>query len=411
MRKFSSLTAKVNSFFQVDTKKIIGRASYLLSSQVIGNLLSFVVAITVAHFISKDMYGTYRYLVSTVSFIGAFSLTGLSTAIVRSSARGYDHLYTSSIKRSLLWSSPAIIIGLSTSLWYFWQGNMVLGFSIALGSILFPCVQALLLFRSYLNGKEYFKALMKSNVAYSVVTSLAIIGTLLWSPSVIALICAYYISNLLVTLILTIIIRNKFKPNKDIDPEGGKLEHHMSLMNILDIGATQLDKVIIFQIEGPVEVARYIFATIIPEQLRSVVKYASTLSMPIFSSLPKEIAQSKGLFLARRLFLVTIPLVIIYIVIAPFVYKIFFPSYIEVVSYSQIFALILLFDGGITGTVLKAKNEVKKLYFVNISSNIIKIVLLIVLGITMGIWGVIISRIASRIISFLVSYISVQKMK
>ncbi|MEZ4114051.1 MAG: hypothetical protein R3B65_01145 [Candidatus Paceibacterota bacterium] len=79
----------------------------------------------------------------------------------------------------------------------------------------------------------------------------------------------------------------KFKPNKEVDPQSGKLEHHMSLMNILDIGATQLDKLLLFQIEGPIEVARYIFATIIPEQLRGVVKYTSTLSMPIFLHLIK----------------------------------------------------------------------------------------------------------------------------
>lgn len=410
MIKFNNLTQRINSFFQLDIKKVLGRASYLLSSQMVGNLLSFVIAITVSHFVSKDIYGTYRYVVSTVSFIGVFSLTGLSTAIVRSSARGFDYLYISSIKRSLLWSSPAILVSIGVGLWYFLHGNIVLGFSITLGGIIFPFIQALLLYRSYLNGKEYFKALMKGNIAYSVVTSLAILATLFWNPTVVYLVSAYYLSNLLITIIITIAVRKRFKPNTEVDPQSGKLEHHMSLMNILDIGATQLDKLLLFQIEGPIEVARYIFATIIPEQLRGVVKYTSTLSMPIFSALDKNIAKSKGIFLVKRLFLITIPLVAIYIVAAPFIYKIFFPAYLEVVGYSQVFALLLIFDGGIAGTILKAKNEVKKLYFVNITSNIVKIVLLIILGFTMGIWGIIISRIISRIISFSISYIALKKM-
>lgn len=411
MTKISHVIQKINSFFQLDTKKIIGRATYLLGGQAIGNLLSFVVAMAFAHFVSKDLYGTYRYLISTISFIGVFSLTGLSTAIVRSTARGYDHLYISSIKRSLLWSSPAILISIGAGVWYVLNGNMVLGFSIAFGGILFPFIQALLLYRSYLNGKEYFKDLMTSNIVYSTVTSLAILVTLTFSPSVVALICTYYISNVLILIILTVYIRNKFKPNKNIDPESGKLEHHMSLMNILDLGATQLDKVILFQIEGPIEVARYVFATIIPEQLRGVVKYASTLSMPIFSGLEKKVAATKGLFLVKKLFLITIPIVILYIFVAPFIYKVFFPSYIEVVSYSQVFALILIFDGGITGTILKAKNEIKKLYFVSVFSNVTKIILLVVLGFTMGIWGIIISRIISRMISFIISYVLVRKIK
>jgi len=411
MKMLNPIIDKLNSFFQLDTKKIIGRASYLLGNQAFSNVLSFVVAITAANLISKDTYGTYRYIISTISFIAAFSLTGLATAIVRSAARGYDHLYISSIKRSIFWSLPAITIGVGTGAWYLWNGNTTLGYSIVIGGILFPIIQTLLLFRSYLNGKEYFKVLMKSNIVYSAITSFSILATLFLNPSVLMLICVYYLSNLIATLTITIYIRNKFKPNNKIDPKSGNLEHHMSLMNILDIGATQLDKIILFQISGPVEVARYIFATIIPEQLRNIVKYASTLSMPIFSSLPKDTSKSKGLFLAKKLFLITIPIVIFYFLIAPLIYKIFFPQYIEVVQYSQLFALILLFDGGITGTVLKAKNEIKKLYFVNIFSNITKVILLIILGLLMGIWGVIISRIISRVISYITSYILLSKMK
>ncbi len=411
MTKFSGLTHKINSFFQLDIRKILGRASYLLGSQAVANLLSFAVAITAAHLVSKDIYGTYRYVISTISFIGAFSLTGLATAIIRSTARGYDRLYLLSFKRSVAWSSPAILVGIGVGIWYLANGNLVLGFSIAFGGVLFPLIQALLLYRSYLNGKEYFKALMESNIAYSLVTSIAVFLTLVLNPSITALVFAYYASNLLVTATLTITIRKRFKPNDIPDPEAGKLEQHLSIMNVLDIGATQLDKILLFQIGGPIEVARYVFATIIPEQLRNVVKYVSTLSMPIFSALPKDVAKSKGLFLVRRLFLITIPLVTVYILLAPIAYKIFFPSYIEVVSYSQVFALILLFDGGISGTILKTKNEVRKLYHVNIISNVVKVALLVILGLTMGIWGIIISRIISRIIGFFISYVLVKRMK
>lgn len=407
--KFQNLTQKINSFFQIDVKKVLKRASYLLGGQMVGNIFSFVISVAIAHFVSKDIYGTYRYIVSTVSFIGVFSLTGLATAIVRSSARGYDYLYISSIKRSLSWSLPSIVVAIGVGAWYFLNGNTTLGFSITLGGIVFPFVQALLLFRSYLNGKEYFRALMKGNVAYSVVTSLSLLATILWSPSVVHLVLAYYISNLIITIIISLTVRKKFKPNNEKDPESGKLEHHMSLINILDNGATQLDKLLLFQIEGPIEVARYVFATIIPEQLRGIVKYTSTLSMPIFSNLEKNIAKSKGLFLVKKLFLVTIPIVIVYIFLAPIIYKIFFPSYLEVVGYSQVFAILLIFDGGIAGTILKAKNEVKKLYFVNVTSNIFKILLLIILGFAMGIWGIIFSRIISRIISFIISYIALKK--
>lgn len=411
MEKFNWIIKKFDNFFQLNTKKILGQASYLLGGHAVSNLLSFVVAVAAAHFISKDTYGTYRYILSIVGFVGAFSMTGLSTAIVRDVARGYDNIFKTSFVRSLLWSIPTFVMGLGIGIWYLIHNNLTLGISIALGSILFPVIQALLLYRSYLNGKKYFRALMKSNIAYSIVTSLAVLTTLFLNPSVTTLVIVYYVSNIIILFVLKIIIQNKFKPNAEKDPENGKLEHHMSLMNILDIGATQLDKIILFQIAGPIEVARYTFATMLPEQLRNVVKYIPTLSMPIFSELPKETAKEKGLFLVKKLFLITIPFVALYILVAPFAYKILFPAYVEVVLYSQVFSLILIFDGGISGAVLKAQNQIKSLYWVNTTSNIARIILLLVFGYMWGIWGVVISRIIGRILSFLIAYVLVLRMK
>ncbi len=406
---FAAITNRLDSFFHLDTKKLLGRASYLLGSQAVSNLFSFAVALAAAYFISKETYGTYRYILSTLSFIGAFSLTGLGTPIIRSVARGYDHLFATSILRSLLWSIPAILVGAGIGVWYLVHQNTVLGFSILLGAIAFPTIQAFLWYRSYLNGKKYFRALMKTNIAYSVLTSGAIIVTLLMRPSAITLVVVYCVANVLTLVVLTTIIRKKFRPNNLQDPEAGKLEHHMSLMNVLDIGATQLDKIILFQVAGPIEVARYTFATLLPEQLRNVLKYIPQLSMPIFASLPTDTAKSKGLFLVKKLFLVTIPIVIVYILVAPLAYKLLFPNYTEVIMYSQVFALMLIFDGGISGTILKAKNKVQSLYIVTVTSNIVRIILLVVFGFLWGIWGVIGSRIISRIISFVVAYIAVRK--
>ncbi len=400
---------KLDGFFKLDTKKILGQASYLLGGQVFGNLLSFAVALAAAHFVTKDTYGTYRYILSTVSFIGAFSLTGLGTAIIRSVARGYDGIFTTSFGKSLFWSIPAILVGIGSSAWYLIHGNLILGISILIGGIVFPFVQSLLWYKSYLNGKKYFRALMKSNIAYSAITSGTILVTLLFHPSVILLVTAYYASNIFITAVLAIIILKKFKPNHAQDPDGGHLEKHMSLMNILDIAASQLDKIILFQVAGPVEVARYTFATLVPEQLRAVLKYIPTLSLPTFSSLSPEVSKEKGAFLVKKLFLITIPFVILYIIIAPLMYRVLFPTYAEVVFYSQTFALMLIVDGGISGTILKAQNQVKSLYWVTISSNILKIILLLVLGFFWGIWGIIASRIISRIFSFIISYVLVQK--
>ena len=60
MKKFNWIIKKFDTFFQLNTKKILGQASYLLGGHVVSNLLSFAVAVAAAHFIGKDTYGTYR---------------------------------------------------------------------------------------------------------------------------------------------------------------------------------------------------------------------------------------------------------------------------------------------------------------------------------------------------------------
>jgi O-antigen/teichoic acid export membrane protein len=405
------LIQKLNDFFRVDIKKILERAGYLLGGQLFGNLMSFLVALATAHFISKEAYGTYRYILSTVILISAFSLSGLGTAIVRSTARGYDNLFRTSFTKSMLWSLPAIIVGIGIGCWYFIHGNNILGISMIIGGILFPCIQSLLLYKSYLNGKNLFKALMVTNIAYSFATSGTLLVTLFFHPSVIALVIAYYVSNSVITAFIAYRIRKKFHPNRLEENADVTLAEHLSLMNILDAAATQLDKIILFQVAGPIEVARYTFATIFPEQLRNILKYIPTLSMPAFSALPENIARRKALQLIGKLFIITIPLVILYIIVAPIAFKLLFPAYTDVIRYSQVFALILIVDGGIGGTFLKAQNEVRSLYWVNLSANVIKIALLFGLGFVWGIWGIIASRIISRVLSFLITNILVRKAK
>jgi O-antigen/teichoic acid export membrane protein len=114
-------------------------------------------------------------------------------------------------------------------------------------------------------------------------------------------------------------------------------------------------------------------------------------------SLPKKLL---------KFFLVLIPIVAIYILIAPKFYQLLFPQYTDAIIYSQVFALsLLLFPKRLLGQFLTAQNEKKKLYILSTSANLTKIILLFILLPIYGIWGGIISLIAMEVISLgIVSY-------
>ena len=122
---------------------------------------------------------------------------------------------------------------------------------------------------------------------------------------------------------------------------------YLSVMNIITI-AGNIDKILVFQLLGPAPLAIYNFAIGIPEQIRAVLKGVSRVALLKFSERPfVEIKQS----LLHKMIIFgggAIMISIVYIALAPFIYKLIFPQYTESIIYSQIIALsIFTVIGGI----------------------------------------------------------------
>jgi O-antigen/teichoic acid export membrane protein len=178
-------------------------------------------------------------------------------------------------------------------------------------------------------------------------------------------------------------------------------------MGVIGIIGSRLDSILIFHFLGPIQLAVYTFSLkpvrVIQKPLQSLTK----LTFPKVSekkddkdfkkSLPKKLL---------KFFLVLIPIVLVYILIAPKFYQLLFPKYTDAIIYSQVFALsLLLFPKGLLGQFLTAQNEKKKLYVINIITNSTKIILLLILLPIYGLWGAIVSLISLEIISLgIVSY-------
>ena len=100
---------------------------------------------------------------------------------------------------------------------------------------------------------------------------------------------------------------------------------------------------------------------------------------------------------AWKLAFLTGAVVILYIIIAPYFYKIFFPQYIASVPYSQMFILSFIsLPAAFLGTVFQAKMMKKQLYLIKIAP-FVKIVFLAILIPFYGIWGAIAAIIGAQI--------------
>ena len=96
---------------------------------------------------------------------------------------------------------------------------------------------------------------------------------------------------------------------------------------------------------------------------------------------------------------------IIYIFLAPYFFKFFFPKYLNAVSYSQLAIFYTL--AGITypfGSYLNAHRKVKESYAIAIINIIVKIITLAIFVPLYGVWGAILSILASSASNILTSF-------
>lgn len=272
---------------------------------------------------------------------------------------------------------------------------------------LWPFFTSTNLYSSLLIAKKDFKRVtIYFDLIGNIVPYLAIFGTMFVTQNPVWFVAVYIISNTVIGLILYARITTIYKPNTKVDPGVLGYSKHLSAIGILNTIADNMDQILVFHYVGAAQLAVYNFATAIPDQIKGPVKNLLNLLLPKFTErTDKEIhATMNNKFLL--LFLACLIIVVGYIITAPFIYKIFFPQYLDSVIYSQIFSLsILSFAGTPSYIYLSARKKVRELYIANTIGSILQIIVVFV-GIYMwGLIGLVVARVLMRIISSIIGIV------
>ncbi|MEK7173830.1 MAG: hypothetical protein AAB710_01975, partial [Patescibacteria group bacterium] len=65
-------------FLQTDVRYLARSTAWLSMGSVIGTTVAFILSLAYARYISKDVYGSYRFILSVIGMAGIFSLPGMS---------------------------------------------------------------------------------------------------------------------------------------------------------------------------------------------------------------------------------------------------------------------------------------------------------------------------------------------
>ncbi|MBI5134436.1 MAG: oligosaccharide flippase family protein [Candidatus Taylorbacteria bacterium] len=391
---------------KIDLVYLIKGNFWLSAGRAIGIGSGILLTYAFANLLPAEKFGAYKYVLSIYTIISSFSLLGIGAVVINSAARGQDGILRPAIKKSLLWSIPGSLAALAIGAYYLIQGNFTLGISLFVVAVTNPLLNSLGNYKPFLQGKKDFRTAAIFGIPRTMIPVLSIIICLLFTESVVIIVSVYFLTNTLSTIFIYWLISRKYKigeaPETDIRPSMS-FARHSSLLGFISSVPSQIDQLLLWHFATPAQLALYAFAVAPVREMRNLAENLFPLITPKFAVRSYEEVKSNLPLRIKQLFLTITPLTAIYILLAPFIFKIFFPQYMEAVLFSQIFALSLLFQPrNLFEALLIAHERVKERYIATGISHAVRIALFVALIPTYSIIGAIASNLIADLLNFLI---------
>lgn len=391
---------------QIDLDYLIKGGFWVSGQFIAGSLLAFISLLLFANLLPKDIYGTYRYILSVSGILMLFTVSGMDTAVTRAVSRGHDQLLPYSIEFQLRWNNLFFIASIITALYYIMHGNYTLAVSLLILGATFPLTLAFGSYAAFLLGKKDFKRIAIYDLWTNIINTVPLILIILFTQNILILIAVYSLSRLIPVAffyIRTLKLYNLKKTDAYDQKEKKEMVNyakHLSFLSAISVVSSNIDKVLIFHYIGAIQVAIYSFALAIPTRFSSYIRNLTGILMPRLSAKTSEAINSIFYKRLAQTFILGTIFSVVYIITAPLVFRFLLPNYLESIRYSQAIALLFIFSipNSYIGTIFKAQKVISGAY-AGAVLDILRIILYIIFAIYWGIWGIIIATILVQAIS------------
>ncbi|MEK7658891.1 MAG: oligosaccharide flippase family protein [Patescibacteria group bacterium] len=391
----------IEKYSKTDMVYLASGGFWLALGKIIFNVSGFLLVIAFANFLPKQVYGTYQYVLSVAGILAIPTLSGMNTAIVRSVARGYEGSLLPALKTQLRWGVLGGIAGLIIAGYYFLNNNIALTTSFLIVAVFVPLMNSFMIYEAFWIGKKRFDIQVKYSAIIRIVSTIALIASLLLTKNLIFIFLIYFASYTTLYFIFLQITIKKIPPNAKQDPSVISYGKHLSLIDIVAGVASQLDKILIWYFLGAESLAIYFFAVSPVQQVRAFFKALRPLTLAKLSQYNNEKSKVTLLKKIVKLFPVIALIIVIYIFLAPYAYQVFFPQYMKSVLYSQLYALSLLSVPQILFIIfLTSQKKTKELYIFYSIFYFTQILLLAILLPLYGMLGAVIALTATQFLNF-----------
>ena len=389
----------------IDLNYFIKNGFWLYQSYLISLLTGFLLTFSYGNFLSKQTFGEFSFVLAVFSAINSFSLVGMGQALTHGFIRGFWGNYRVAIKQTLIFSLIGTIILIVLAIYY--RSNLNLTFSFIYLALIFPFNAISTYYQSILISQHRFKYISAVNSISSLSTVLIVIMAIFIQPSLFVLILASTLPPLSINLVLSWKFRQS---SKAVDYTYIKLGWHLSITQAINFLTKSIDKILLGLLLPFENLALYSFALIIPDQMYPLVRQIIILITPRISSLAKSKLKRKILISFFSVLLILAIGIFFYIILAPFIFQLFFPKFTQSINLSQIYSLSLL---SIPTTLLTLtfqrlkKNQI--FYLQELTLLILLVIFLWLLVPKYGIIGAVLAQVLSRMIYLLISFIGFLK--
>lgn len=388
----------IQKYLGVDLSYLIRGSFWLTISRIFSIGSSLLLALIVANYVPPEIYGQYKYITGILAFLTMFSLLGMGEAITLAVARGHEGDVIPSLLTKMKWSLLGSVTSAAIAGYYYMAGNNVLGTLFLLCSLGLPFFQTAQVFTGLLIGKKLFKDLTIIQTAASIITTITIGFAFYLTDNIIVIFSTFLTSYIATSWLSAWYIIKKHKPNTQRQKGTISFGKHLSVIRLASHVSNNLDGILVWHFAGAASLAMYSFATAIPNELFGTIKGFQTLATPKFAAAETGVVKKTLPKKAFRLFFIVLILVVSYILVAPFIFEIFFPQYIDAVIYTQFFSLSYLFmPKNFFYQFLCTRQDVRTLHFIAYSTQAVQLLSLLVLGFFFQIFGIIASKLVMHV--------------
>ena len=336
-------------YTRTDMVYLFRGGTLLFIGQAIASIAAFAVTTVLAHYLPKEVFGQYRFVLSVVPILAIFSLPGMATAITQSVARGHSGNLRSVLKTKILWGLIGSLLSLILFGYYaLVRDNVVLGFAFLISSIFVPIYTSFFIYNFYLQGTKQFRQSVTYTSSARVISAVILLLTLLVSKNILVILCMHFVTTIGPHVIWYFHTLTLVPPNTTDDPELIHYGKHLSFMGAVGVLITHLDKLFIWHFLGSIPLSLYLIAAAVPLEGGRILNVINSLALPKFSSNfenHQNIGPQRNILLRKIAGLMFIMFCIAscYVIIAPWFFEWFFPTYTEVIVYSQILIFTIVF--------------------------------------------------------------------